>query len=262
MNTGRLLYYAGNAGILFFMLAPLAVVAIFAFNPTPYIDFPPVGISMRWFTKLAASPDFMNGLMLSLKIALIVVVLAVVLGASAALAIARGAIPGAKVLAGVFLAPLTLPAILTGFALFQAFISLGLGRPLWALIVGHTVVTVPYVIRTTLAVLADFDRRIEEAAASLGASPSRVFFEITLPTIRPGVIAGAVFAFIVSFDQFPVSLFLVSPGNETLPVVLFNYMKFDLDGTIAAASMVSIAMAVLVVVLLDRTIGLRTSVRL
>ena len=116
-------------------------------------------------------------------------------------------------------------------------------------IVGHTLVAVPYVLRTTLAVLANFDRRIEEAAAVLGAGPVRVFFEVTLPLIRPGVIAGGIFAFIVSFDQFPISLFLVPPKGETLPVVLFNYMRFDLDGAIAAASMVSILMALGVVLL-------------
>jgi putative spermidine/putrescine transport system permease protein len=121
---------------------------------------------------------------------------------------------------------------------------------------------VPYVLRTTLAVLHNFDRRIEEAAAVHGASPARVFFEVTLPLIRPGVFAGGIFAFIVSFDQFPISLFLVMPQGETLPVVLFNYMKFDLDGAIAAASMVSILMAISVVVVLEKVIGLKSYVKL
>jgi len=112
------------------------------------------------------------------------------------------------------------------------------------------------------AVLHDFDRRIEEAAAVLGASPARVFREVTLPLIRPGVMAGGIFAFIVSFDQFPISLFLVVPNGETLPVVLFNYIRFDLDGAIAAASMVSIALALVVVFALERLIGLRAYVRL
>jgi putative spermidine/putrescine transport system permease protein len=155
-----------------------------------------------------------------------------------------------------------LPAILTGLALFQVFMLADIGRPLWGLVVGHTLVAVPYVLRTTLAVLTDFDRRIEEAAAVLGASPTRVFREVTLPLIRPGVMAGGIFAFIVSFDQFPISLFLVVPNGETLPVVLFNYIRFDLDGAIAAASMVSIALALAVVFALERLIGLRAYVRL
>ena len=112
------------------------------------------------------------------------------------------------------MSPLMLPAILTGLALFQSYLLAGIGRPVWGLILAHTLVAVPYVMRTTLAVLHNFDRRIEEAAAVLGASPTRVFFEVTLPLIRPGVFAGGVFAFIVSFDQFPVSLFLVVPEGR------------------------------------------------
>ena len=262
LDAGRLAYYAFNGAIVFFLLLPIAIIAVFALNPTPYIAFPPVGVSLRWFVKFFSSPDFMNSLWLSLRVAAVVVVLATVVGALAALAIARGNLPGARLLTAVFLSPLMLPAILTGLALFQVFMLAGIGRPLWGLVVGHTLVAVPYVLRTTLAVLHDFDRRIEEAAAVLGASPARVFREVTLPLIRPGVMAGGIFAFIVSFDQFPISLFLVVPNGETLPVVLFNYIRFDLDGAIAAASMVSIALALMVVFALERLIGLRAYVRL
>jgi putative spermidine/putrescine transport system permease protein len=262
LDAGRAAYVALNAGVVFFLLLPIAIVAVFALNPTPYIAFPPVGVSLRWFAKFFASPDFMNSLWLSLRVAAVVVVLATVIGALAALAIARGNLPGVRLLTAAFLSPLMLPAILTGLALFQVFMLAGVGRPLWGLVVGHTLVAVPYVLRTTLAVLHDFDRRIEEAAAVLGAPPARVFREVTLPLIRPGVMAGGIFAFIVSFDQFPISLFLVVPNGETLPVVLFNYIRFDLDGAIAAASMVSIGLALLVVFALERLIGLRAYVKL
>jgi putative spermidine/putrescine transport system permease protein len=261
-SLGRVTYLGANALVLLFLLGPLFVVAVFAVNPTPFIQFPPVGVTTRWFEKFFASAEFMNSLVLSLQVAISTVVLAMLLGASAALAIARGNLPGARVLTAIFLAPLMLPAILTGLALFQLVLSLGLGRPVWALVMGHTLVAVPYVIRTTLAVLADFDRRIEEGAASLGASPARVFAEVTLPLIRPGIIAGGIFAFIVSFDQFPISLFLVTPNRETLPIVMFNYMKFDLDGTIAAASMVSILLALTVVLAIDRLVGLRATMKI
>jgi len=261
-GAGAFAYHSINAAILLFLLLPLGVVAVFAVNPTPYISFPPVGFTLAWFGKFFASREFMGALRLSLGVATCVLVLATLIGAGAALALSRGNLPGARALTAFFLSPLILPAILTGLALFQLYLLIGIGRPLWGLIVGHTVVAVPYVVRTTLAVLDNFDRRLEEAAAALGASPMRVFFEVTLPLIRPGVIAGGMFAFIASFDQFPVSLFLVVPNGETLPVVLFNYMKFDLDGAIAAASMVSIVMALLVVIVLERVIGLRAYVRL
>ena len=261
-GLGGIAYYSLNSAILIFLLLPIAIVSVFALNPTPYISFPPVGITFAWFAKFFASSEFMDALRLSLEVAACVLVLSMLIGATGALALARGNLPGVRLLTALFMSPLMLPAILTGLSLFQIYLLSGIGRPLWGLIMGHTVVAVPYVIRTTLAVLHSFDRRLEEAAAALGAGPTRVLFEVTLPLIRPGVIAGGIFAFIVSFDQFPVSLFLVVPKGETLPVVLFNYMKFDLDGAIAAASMVSIAMALAVVILLEWMIGLRAYVKL
>jgi putative spermidine/putrescine transport system permease protein len=261
-GLGTAAYFGLNGAILFFLLAPIAIVVVFAVNPTPYISFPPVGFTLVWFAKFFANPDFINALWLSLKVAAAVLVLSMLIGATAALALARGNLPGARLVTALFMSPLMLPAMLTGLALFQLYLLAGIGRPVWGLVMGHTVLAVPYVIRTTLAVLHNFDRRLEEAAAALGANPVRVFFEVTLPLIRPGVIAGGIFAFIVSFDQFPVSLFLVVPKGETLPVVLFNYMKFDLDGAIAAASMVSIALALTVVILLEWIIGLRAYLKL
>ena len=262
LDPGRWLYGAINALVVLFLLLPIAIVAVFAVNPTPFIQFPPVGVSLRWFEKFFASRDFMQAIQLSLTVAAVVAVLATTLGATAALALARGRLPGVRALTAVFLSPLMLPAILTGLALFQLYVLLDVGRPVWGLVVGHVLIAIPYVLRTTLAVLHNFDRGLEEAARNLGASPARTFVEVTLPLIRPGVLAGAIFAFIVSFDQFPVSLFLVAPGRETLPITLFNYLKYDLDGTIAAASMVSILLSVAVVLVLDRTVGLRTYVRL
>ena len=261
-HYGRYIYLAINIAILVFLLAPIAVVVVFALNPTPFIQFPPVGVSLRWFEKFFASRDFMQALGFSLEVAVLTTVSATVLGASAALALARGNLPGTRLIVATMLSPLMLPAILTGLALFQTYVLLDVGRPTWGLVAGHTLVTLPYVVRTTLAVLHNFDTRLEEAAQNLGASPLRTFFEVTLPLIKPGVLAGAIFAFIVSFDQFPVSMFLVVPKGETLPVVLFNYMKFDLDGAIAAASMVSILLALAVVVALERLIGLKAYVKL
>jgi putative spermidine/putrescine transport system permease protein len=262
LDLPKAAYYTLNGAILTFLLAPIAIVAVFALNPTPYISFPPVGITWRWFDKFLSSPEFMEAFWLSLRVAVAVLVLSMLIGGSCALALARGNLPATRFLTAFFMSPLMLPAILTGLSLFQLYLLMDVGRPVWGLIMGHTVVAVPYVLRTTLAVLHNFDRRVEEAAAVHGAGPLRVFFEVTLPLIRPGVMAGGIFAFIVSFDQFPISLFLVPPKGETLPVVLFNYMKFDLDGAIAAASMVSILMAVSVVVLLEKVIGLKAYVKL
>jgi putative spermidine/putrescine transport system permease protein len=212
--------------------------------------------------KFVTSRDFMSAFGLSLTLGVATVVIAGTMGTLASLALLRSNLPGRRALMGVFLSPIVLPTILTGFALFQLAMVSGVGRNAWILLAGHVVVATPYVMRTVLAVLANFDRSLEEAARGLGATPAQAFREVTLPLIRPGVIAGCLFAFIVSFDQFPVSLFLVSPGNETLPIAMFNYLRFDFDGTIAAASTVSILLAVALVLGIERTIGLQEYAKL
>ncbi len=247
--------------IVAFLLAPIAVVVLFAFNAANYIGIP-TSFTLHWFARLFANADFMRALAFSLELALAVLALSLVLGTAAALALARGRLPGAQAMTALFLSPLILPAILLGLAMFQLLVLLGVGRPVWGLLAGHVVVAVPYVIRTTLAVLANFDASLEEAAASLGAAGWRVFAEVTLPLILPGVLAGGLFAFIISFDQFPLSLFLVSPGHETFPIVLFNYLKYDFDPTVAAASTVSIGFSLAALALLARTTGLQSAARL
>lgn len=258
----RRLFLWINGAILVFLLAPVLLVLAFAINPDPFLAFPPSGFSLRWFAKFLGSRDFMAAFGLSFALGAATVVIAGTVGTAAALALARGGLPGARFLTAVFLSPIMLPSILTGFALFQLSMVLDLGRNIPMLLAGHCVVATPYVIRTVLAVLANFNLSIEEAARNLGAGPATTFREITLPLIRPGVIAGVLFAFIVSFDQFPVSLFLVSPGQETLPIAMFNYLRFDFDGTIAAASTVSILLAILLVLGIERSIGLQEYAKL
>jgi putative spermidine/putrescine transport system permease protein len=244
------------------LLLPIGIVLLFAFNSAAFIVFPPEGFSLRWFHSFFTHRDFMRSFWLSLRLASMTVTISTIIGTMAALAIVRGKIPGSRFLSALFLSPLMLPAILTGLALFQFYVILDVGRTYTGLLIGHVVVTIPYVIRTTTALLHNFDRSVEEAARNLGAGELATFWHITLPLIRPGVIAGAVFAFIVSFDQFPVSLFLVQPGISTLPIQLFNYLKYSFDPTVAAASTVSIALSVTVVLLLERTIGLQEYVKL
>jgi putative spermidine/putrescine transport system permease protein len=169
-DAGRTAYVGLNLVLLAFLLVPIAIVLVFAFNPTPYIAFPPVGVSLRWFQKFFAGSDFMNALWLSLWVATCVLVLAVLIGGASALALARGNLPGRGFLTACFMSPLMLPAILTGLALFQSYLLVGIGRPVWGLIMAHTLVAVPYVLRTTLAVLHNFDRRIEGAPVRRGCS--------------------------------------------------------------------------------------------
>lgn len=258
----RWLFRGLVVGLVTFLLLPIAIVLLFAVNSAAFIVFPPTGFSLRWFHKFLTSRDFMDAFSRSLRLAGLTVAIATLVGTMAALALVRGRVRGAAVLSALFLSPLMLPAILTGLALFQFYVILDVGRTFAGLLVGHVVVCVPYVVRTVTAMLHNFDVSLEEAARNLGAGEWATFRHVTLPLIRPGVIAGAIFAFIVSFDQFPVSLFLVTPGANTLPITLFNYLRYDFDPTVAAASTVSIGLSVAVVLLLERTIGLQEYVRL
>ena len=258
----RILFRIINLLLIGFLLLPIGIVLLFAFNSSALLVFPPAGLSGRWFHTFFTHPEFMASFWLSLRLATTTVVISTIVGTMASMAIVRGKIPGSNFLDALFLSPLMLPAILTGLALFQFYVILDTGRTYTGLLIGHMVVTIPYVIRTTTALLHSFDRSVEEAARNLGAGELATFWHITLPLIRPGVIAGSVFAFIVSFDQFPVSLFLVQPGLTTLPIELFNYLKYSFDPTVAAAATVSIALAVAVVLLLERTIGLQEYVKL
>ena len=258
----HLLFRAANLLLIAFLLLPIGIVLLFAFNSAAFIVFPPEGFSLQWFHTFFTHRDFMSSFWLSLELALTTVVISTLVGTMASMAIVRGKVPGSGFLSALFLSPLMLPAILTGLALFQFYVILDVGRTYTGLLIGHIVVTIPYVIRTVTALLHNFDRSVEEAARNLGASEWATFWHITLPLIRPGVIAGSIFAFIVSFDQFPVSLFLVQPGFNTLPIQLFNYLKYSFDPTVAAAATVSIAISVTVVLVLERTIGLQEYVKL
>ena len=166
-DAGHIAYLTLNGAIVAFLLLPIAVVIVFALNPTPYISFPPVGVSLRWFQKFFAGSDFMNALWLSLWVAACVLVLSVLIGGACALALARGNLPGRTFLTAFFMSPLMLPAILTGLALFQSYLLAGIGRPVWGLIMAHTLIAVPYVLRTTLS--ASKIETIEAAAIA----PSR-----------------------------------------------------------------------------------------
>ncbi len=253
----RLGFLAATVAVYVFLLAPIAIVVIAAFNAGEYLRFPPEGLSLRWFWRFFASEPFVRAFWFSLKLASLVTVLSTVLGCTAAFYVVRHAGRLRDLLRLLLVAPLQLPAILTGIALLIFFYSVGLGtRGMAGLLIGHTVVSLPYVFLMVSSVLLRLDRTLEEAARSLGASPWRTFRRVTFPLIQGGVISGGLFAFITSFDQFPISLLLVSVGNTTLPIQLFDYLRFSFDPTAAAASTVSVALSVVVVWLIHRLVGL------
>ena len=244
--------------IYLFLIVPIVIVILAALNAGNYLAFPPQGLSLRWFIRAAETTPFVRSFLFSLKLAGWVTAVSTVLGTMAALYIVRHSRRFRDGLQIAILAPLQFPAILTGIALLIFFLATGLGtRGMRAMFIGHTLVALPYVFLTVSAVLVVFDRSLEEAARSLGAGPLASFSRITLPLIKGGVISGALFAFITSFDQFPISLLLVSVGNTPLPIQLFDYLRFSFDPAAAAVSTVSVLMSVAIVLLVDRLVGLQ-----
>jgi putative spermidine/putrescine transport system permease protein len=260
MTTRRSPLFVAVVVLLYaFLLAPILIVVLAAFNAGEYLRFPPEGFSFRWFVKFAHSGPFVRAFWFSLQLAAATTVLSTLIGGAAAFYVVRHASRFRDLLRLFVVSPLQLPAILTGIALLIFFYSTGLGtRGMRALLLGHTLVCLPYVFLTVSTVLVGFDRSLEEAARSLGATPLVTFRRITLPLIKGGLISGGLFAFITSFDQFPISLLLVSVGNTTLPLQLFDYLRFSFDPTAAAVSTVSIAMSVGIVLLIHRLVGLES----
>ena len=239
-----------------FMLLPLLIVVAAAFNSGSYFTFPPQGFSLKWFANFFQRREFMQALWLSIDIGVWTAVISTVIGTMAAIALVRGRFRGRDLLNAYVTSPLLLPQILTGVAMLQYFSLLGLAQTYAALLIGHVVVTTPYVVRTVSAVLYNFDIALEEAAQGLGASPIRAFFEVTLGLIKPGVVAGAVLAFAISFDNFTISLFLTSSRLTPLPIELFAYLKYSFDPTAAAASAVAIGVTLVLMLLIARFMGL------
>ena len=239
-----------------FLLLPMVIVVLAAFNAGNYFTFPPQGFSLKWFANFFQRREFMQALWLSTALAFWTAVASTVIGTAAALALVRGRFRGRDAMNAFVTSPLLLPQILTGVALLQFYTLLKMHATYGALLIGHIVVTTPYVIRTVTATLTHFDLALEEAAQSLGAHPVRAFFEVTLGVIKPGVVAGAIFAFAISFDNFTLSLFLTSSRLTPLPIELFAYLKYSFDPTAAAVSAVAIGVALVLVLGIARFMGL------
>jgi putative spermidine/putrescine transport system permease protein len=243
--------------ILLFVLGPLVIVAGVSFTAGDYITFPPQGISLRWYQTVIDSPIYLDAALMSLKLALMVTVSATVLGTAIAIVLHRGNIPGSGIIAALFMAPLVLPTIIFALGLlifWSAYIGRASMVTLW---VGHTIVAIPYVIRTSLAVLATSDRYLEEAARTLGAGPWKTLFNVILPQAMPGIAAGAFFAFNISFDEAILSLFLRSPDIMTLPIQIYTQLEFSPDPSIAAASTLMIVLTILLIAVIDRLLGIQ-----
>jgi putative spermidine/putrescine transport system permease protein len=244
-----------------FLLAPILVVLGISFDSQSNMAFPPKGFSLQWYEKLTHNAEFITGFKVSLITAGGVALLALLIGVPVALAITRFDFKGKDALAGFFLSPLLVPGIVLGLALLLVLAPLRITGTYTGLIIAHLSITTPYVVRTTSMSLLTLNRSCEEAARTLGASTWTTFRRVTLPLITSGVLAGGVIAFLISFDEAVISLFVVGPQATTLPVEIFHYVETRTDPQIAALSVVLIAISVMFVVIIERVMGLRRVLR-
>lgn len=252
----RLLLGLYVAVFVTFMLGPIVAVVVVSFSTASFITFPVPGWGLTWYRRIIEYRPFIDALMTSIELALAAASLGAVLGVPAALAVARSRSAWAALLANFLLAPISVPAIVLGFSLLYFLAGIGFGISFPSLLVAHTVVSIPYIVRTVLATYRAVAPSLEEAASILGASRWQVLFHTTLPLIRPGVFAGALFAVLTSLDNLPLSFFFGSASTNTLPVVMLSYMENQFDPSIAAISTVQMLIAVLCLLLLDRIYGI------
>jgi putative spermidine/putrescine transport system permease protein len=223
--------------VLAMVLLPVAVVMAIGFSSSATYSFPPPGLSLRWFGAFLGAPAFTDALFkVSLPLALATSLAATLLGTLAAIGAARGRFPGKGIVELLFVTPVVFPQILLGVGLFLLYARLGLNPGIGTLCLGHIVIGTPYVLRTVGAALAGIDGRLEEAARNLGAPPTIAFLRVTLPLLRSSLVSGALFAFIVSFSDINLALFLSAADSATLPVQILAQMQYASDPTIAAAS--------------------------
>lgn len=242
--------------VLLFMLLPVIVVVAISFGASASYQFPPHGVSLRWFAAFLDNPIFSDALFrISLPLGLAVAAVSTAIGTLAAIGIARGGLPGRRMISVLFVAPVIFPQILLGVGLFMFYARLGLTPSLATLGIGHVLIGTPYVIRTVGAALAGTDPRLEEAAQNLGAGPVRAFCLTTLPIMRASILSGAIFAFIISFSDINLALFLSAADVATLPVQILAQMQFASDPTIAAASTVQVVIITALVLATQRVIS-------
>lgn len=228
---------------LVFMLAPLIVVVGASFEARELLRFPPEEWSLRWYRAALEDESFVGAARNSLIIAILATLGSMLLGVPAAYGLARHDVPGGAGITALLNSPLLVPELVIGIALLQLLASMRIATSITTLTLAHIVICLPYVVRTMHAAILGIDRSVEEAAESLGASRTRLYWTVVLPIVRPALLASILFAFLVSFDNSVLSLFLVSARTTTLPISIYNYVQFNLDPTIAAISTLLMAVS-------------------
>lgn len=261
LGTRRSPLLSGYVGLIaFFLIAPTLIIIPMSFSAGGFLTFPPKGFSTRWYVNFLENQAWTAGASTSLKVGVTTAVLATGLGTLTALGLVRGRYPGRGLISALVLSPLIVPVVVIAIGMFFVYSDWRIIGTLQGLILAHTALAIPFVVVVVGTSLRTFDRTLELAAQNLGAGPVRTFFRITLPLILPSIVAAALFAFITSWDEVVVSIFLSSPVVRTLPVVIWGQVRTVIDPTIAAVAtaLTGVTLTVLTFVLIAQRRAERT----
>lgn len=242
--------------IVVFLAAPVLFVIFYSFNESAYFQFPPQGLSLRWYANFFRLHYFRDGALVSLGLAAVVTPLSVVIGVAASYGLVRGKFKGATVINSLLMSPIIIPGVVTGIALMTMFNLLGSAWSFLNLVLAMTLICLPFMVRTINANLHGLNASIEEAAINLGASRWTTFRRIVLPQLRPGIVGGMIFVFATVLEDVSVVIFLTSYRTSTLAIAALGYLRNKDDPTIAAMATMLIALTVGLVFILQRAIGL------
>ena len=234
-----------------FLFVPIIVIIPLSFNSEPYFTYPMPGYSLRWYAEFFTSPQWLLGLQNSIIVGIFATLVATVLGTLAALGLNRAEYPGKTTILAVLISPIVVPIVITAAGMFYFYAKLGLTGTLAGLVFAHATIGVPFVVITVSATLAGFDYNLIRAGASLGGDPLRVFFRITLPLILPGVVAGALFAFITSWDELVIAIFLAGTEEHTLPRRMWSGIRELMSPTIMAVATMLIMTSVGLMIVME-----------
>lgn len=240
-----------------FMLAPILIVATASFSDTNFVTFPISGFTFRWFWRVWEYEPFRNSFILSLEVAVSSAICATIVGVPAALVLVRSRNRFAQSLMGFLLSPLSMPSIVIGFSLMFYLAAIGIKLSFFSLLIAHSVVSIPYIVRTVGGIYRSISPNYEDAARILGANGPRAFFYITLPMIRPAIFAGCMFSVLISIDNLPLSFFFSSNETNLLPVVVLSYTEFQFDPSVAAVCTLQLLIAMIFLGSLEWIYGLK-----
>ncbi|WP_212630401.1 ABC transporter permease [Pseudomonas sp. KB-10] len=241
--------YLTTGAIAAFLLLPIVFIVLLSFGSSQWLVFPPPGWTLKWYGQFFANPEWMASALASLKVAVLTTVCAVALGLPCAFALIRGKFPGREALYALFTLPMIVPLVIIAVAVYALFLKLGYTGTLLAFVISHVIVALPFTIISIINSLKLFDQSIEDAAVICGSSRLQAIVKVTFPAIRPGILAGALFAFLVSWDEVVLSVMMASPQLQTLPVKMWSTLRQDLTPVIAVASTLLIGLSIVIMLI-------------